>query len=72
MKIYLFEFISYGYDEYIGFVVVAKDKEECIRHLKEDGNYGEEWQWNTGYKIKEIKASNYKKTTDILDSFNAG
>ena len=74
MKIYKITFKDYDYDQYDGFVVVAKTAKEAIGYLKEKypPKDFEEVDWKSGYTIKEIKANNYKKINVILDSYNAG
>ena len=73
MKIYYVSIESWGYDQYDGFVVVAKSAETAINFLQEE--YPSDWRnvdWKSGYMVTEIKPNNYKKSTQILGSFNAG
>jgi len=70
MKIFLVKFNEFTYDEYNGFVIVAESKYRAIKYLRR--KHPNEIQWDKGYKIKEINPRNYKKTTIILEDFNAG
>ena len=71
MKIFLIRFNECDYDQYGGFVIVAKNKVEVLKITKgyDTPNIID---WEAGYRIKEIKPKNYKKTTVILEDFNAG
>jgi len=74
MKIFLIIFNDYDCDQYDSFVVIAETRHKAIMFLKE--KYPEEDYgtiiWKSGYKTKEIKSENYKKTTEIIGSYNAG
>ena len=76
MKIFLIRFNKWDYDKYCGFVIVAKNEKEVISNLEKGKNLSigtpKCIPWKGGYKIKEIKPENYKKTTIILEDFNAG
>ena len=73
MKFFLVTLKEQDYDYFGAFVIVAKNKDEAIKHLKQ--KYIEELggaKWSKGYKIKEIRPRDYKETIVILDSYNAG
>lgn len=73
MKIYLIKFNWYEYEDYNGFVVIAKNKGKAILFLKQ--KYPGEINgvvWRKGYKIKELIPKNYKRAAEIIGSFNAG
>ena len=73
MKIYYVNIETFGYDQYDGFVVVAKSSEMAIDFLQE--KYSSDWgdvDWKSGYMVTEIKPGNYKESTIILGSYNAG
>jgi hypothetical protein len=56
-----------GWDEYIGFVVCAKDKRQASKFIKQ----ADERDFVV-WKIKNIGESVYKKPRILLESFNAG
>lgn len=70
MKIFLIKFNACDYDQYDGFVIVAKNRYQVIKRVKEESSSVIDFK--SGYVISEIKPEKYKKTTVILDSFNAG
>jgi len=76
MKIFLITVNEPDYDEFAGFVIVAKSKDRAIRYIKAgrgEGRFLNDINWREGYKIKEIKASDYhKRTTIILSDYKAG
>ncbi len=74
MKFYLITFKEVDYDQYSDFVVVAPNAKQAMIFLKKsypDENFGE-IDWEGGYKIKELKAEVFNKTTEIIGSFRAG
>jgi len=76
MKLYLIELNECDYDQFAGFIIVAKSGREAIKYLKEeypeDSGWNPNAEWSKGYKLKEIKPENYKKIKVLLASFNAG
>jgi len=72
MKIYLVTFKECDYDQYDAFVVIAKNKKEVIEKIKNTHGFDASIDWKSGYKTKEIKPKNYKRSTIVLDSFHAG
>ena len=71
MKIFLIEFNECDYDQYCGFVIVAKSRYEVVKIVK-GYNISGVIDWEAGYKIKELKPENYKKSVVILEDYNAG
>jgi len=76
MKIYLVTRSECDYDEYDGFVVAANSSEEaldCVEEKHNNRKFYSSWP-NEGVKsAKEIGyTKEYKDTTVILGSFNAG
>lgn len=76
MNIYLITRTEHEYDEYDGFVVAANSSEEALDYVEKNYNNNEIWSpWpNVGVKsAREIgDTKEYKDTTIILESFNAG
>ena len=82
MKLFKLTFNETGYDEYLGFIIRAKDRKEAIALAKDETIHtytsklsGDNATWSTarwdkGYKLKEITIEG--KAGIILDSFNAG
>ena len=78
MKLFKITFNKASYDEYIGFIIRAKDRKEAIAIAKNETEKRDHlgaWaysnaQWHEGYKLKEITIEG--KAGIILDSFNAG
>ena len=69
--IFVVKLNNVGYDEYVGFVVSAKTKEEAITFIRNNHNFYEiNDQLNRGYTIKKV--NELKKPSLILESFNAG
>jgi len=75
MEMYLIEFNSHTWDEYDSFLVVASSAGGAIKAIEEKCPRDESYcgvNWENGHTIRIIRADNYKETTIILDSFNAG
>jgi hypothetical protein len=78
MKLFKLTFNETGWDEYLGFIIRAKDRNQAIAIAKNKTTYthkNEEYsyttaRWNKGYKLKEITIEG--RAGIILDSFNAG
>jgi hypothetical protein len=71
--VYVITLDKVDYDQYIGFVIIAKSKPRAIELMIEEHGYG--WHTNVGKDnietITKIGNSN-KKEGIYLDSFNAG
>ena len=76
MKIYSVKINKHGWDEFKGFIVVAKNKQSAIKFLKprflQHGKWFNSTNWKDGYTIKAIKPEDYKTDTVILSVYNAG
>jgi hypothetical protein len=74
MKIFKIVFTCYSYDQYDSFVVVAKTKEDVLPLIQSeyDCSLSGTVDVKSGYVIEEINPKKYKKSTVILESFNAG
>ena len=69
MNIYLIERAdsNFGYDEYYGFVIGAKDKRQARKMIKQ-ADEREKAKW----KITKIGITHYKKPRVFQSDFNAG
>ena len=75
MKLYQVELDNVGYDTFDGCIVVADSEKEVFEYItskdtKKDCSFFIEKGQNI--KITEIKLDEYKRTTILLASFNAG
>jgi len=71
VKIYLIEFNNCTWDQYKGFVVIAKDKKDVISLIESEYQRGcGAIDWNGGYKITEVIPKKRRKI--ILEDFHAG
>lgn len=59
-----------GYDEYDGFVVLAKDPHEALKMVTNEG--AGEWDINHVYFLGEYSGEKSYENNFILSSYNAG
>jgi hypothetical protein len=82
-NIYLLKLDECGYDEYDGWVVIAKDEKELLKlcdildQTREEASKRSSWGDQNRFKdnIKEIKLlgkTNIKESQIVLGSYNAG
>ncbi len=70
MKIYSIVFNQCCLDQYDGFVVVAKDKKDAEKVIKENyGTHDPDINWGNGYVIKEVKPTRRRV---VFESFRPG
>jgi hypothetical protein len=71
LYVYLIEAHAYGYDDYIGFVIAARNESE-VRNLAASKDHRNKRTWLCKSDVTKVGIADTLAPTIILDSFNAG
>ena len=75
MRLYQVELDNVGYDTFDGCIIVADSEKEVFEYITAkdtEKDYSFFIEKDQKIKITEIKLDEYKRTTILLASFNAG